>query len=53
MMEAKEATIGRLVEERSDLKNHLERIPIWADDHLMRTDWDRQQFGSLISDLET
>jgi hypothetical protein len=52
MMDAKRATIERLVEERSDLKNHLEKVPIWADNHLTRLNWDRQQFESLISDLE-
>ena len=53
MTKIKEATMERLIEERSDLKNHLKRMPIWADDHHTRLDWDRQQFESLISDLET
>ena len=36
MMETKEATIEQSVEERSDLKNHLEKVTIWADNHLTR-----------------
>ena len=53
MMEIKEATMERLIEERSDLKNHLKKIPIWVDDHVTRLNWGREQFESLISDLET
>ena len=52
MMDTKRATLERLMEERNDLKNHLMKVPIWADDHLARLSWDRQQFESLISDLE-
>ena len=53
MMETKEATMERLIEERSDLKNHLKKMPIWVDDHVTRLNWDREQFESLILDLET
>jgi hypothetical protein len=52
MMDTKRATLERLMEERNDLKNHIMKVPIWADDHLARLSWTRQQFEALISDLE-